>query len=229
MRKNSYCLLIWIALWLPLAAFAAVGGNGSNTTTFTNSTKTNYHTTDTPVSQRVDTFSTELIARMQGGPTLYDQTFNAAFADPLVQAAIVAARAVLTGSGASSSVGPTLLSSSASLVSSITQTSPPVVVGTNVTTTVNVYIGPQTIFVGPEQSQAFVIAAGGEDIDTLVSTDIFRVTTTTTTNTFLNRAVYELVGISAATAVPLNPWVPIASAIAIALLAVGWQLRRRQG
>ena len=33
---------------------------------------------------------------------------------------------------------------------------------------------------------------------------------------------------SVATPVPLNPWVPIASAIGVALLAIGWQLRRRR-
>jgi hypothetical protein len=69
---------------------------------YTGSTRTIYHTTNTAVSQRVDTFSTEIIGRMQGGPTLYDQTFNVAYADPAVQAAVATAKGVLTGGGAAS-------------------------------------------------------------------------------------------------------------------------------
>ncbi len=34
--------------------------------------------------------------------------------------------------------------------------------------------------------------------------------------------------VSAAAPVPLNPWVPIGSALGVALLAVAWQLRRRR-
>ena len=34
--------------------------------------------------------------------------------------------------------------------------------------------------------------------------------------------------VPAAASVPLNPWVPIGSALGVALLAVGWQLRRRR-
>jgi len=68
-------------------------------------------TTSTPVTQQVNTYSTTLTAEMQGGPVLYNQTFPVPFADPIFQSAIGTAEAVLTGAGAVSFLGPTLLSS----------------------------------------------------------------------------------------------------------------------
>jgi hypothetical protein len=56
----------------------------------------------------------------------------------------------------------------------------------------------------------FVLAAGQVDIDTYVHT--------------------QTVGAagSVAAPIPLDPWVPIGSALGVALLAIGWQLRRRR-
>jgi hypothetical protein len=51
---------------LPIAAFADPV-TATNTINYTFSTRTIYHTTNAAVSQRVDTFSTELVANMQGG------------------------------------------------------------------------------------------------------------------------------------------------------------------
>jgi len=69
------------------------------------------------VNQSVNQFSTELIAQMAGGPVLFDQTFNVAYSDPTVQAAVAHAAGVLTGAGATSITGPTETSSSQTLPS----------------------------------------------------------------------------------------------------------------
>ncbi len=57
-----------------------------NTTNYTTSTKTIYDTSYSAVTQQVNTFSTQIIGLMQGGPILYDQTFNAAFTDAQIRA-----------------------------------------------------------------------------------------------------------------------------------------------
>ena len=186
---------------LPVAAFAAEGGGGTNTTTYTTSTKTVYDTTNTAVAQQVDTFAVELIAHMQGGSALYDQTFNAAFADPTVQAALVTAQGVLTANGAASFL-QSLLSTNTSLTGSVVQTGAPVVTGSDVSFVTTTYIGPQTIYIGDLQSIPFTIPPGGVDFDTLITSIIYQTITTTTTDTYLTKEVYELIGIPTATSVP---------------------------
>jgi hypothetical protein len=172
MHMRVFVLFLFlIVAALPVPAFAddCLGGTATNDTNYTFSTRTIYHTTNVAVSQRVDTFSTELVARMQGGPVLYDQTFNAALADPAVQAAIVAAKGVLTANGAASITGPTLLTGGTSLVGSIPQTGDPVVTATNVSVATTLYVGPQTIMIGDNQSQSFTLLAGQSDYDTLMT------------------------------------------------------------
>lgn len=88
--------------------------------------------------------STELIAQLAGGPTLYNQTFTTAYSDPIVQAAIAAATGVLTEAGATAITGPTQTSYLHTLLSSSSATV------TN-STTDNIIIqgtgwgGPQTV------------------------------------------------------------------------------------
>ena len=100
---------------IALSAFAFRPALATPTTTatssFTTSTAVVETIIDTPVTQQVNTYSTELTAEMQGGPVLYDQTFPVAFADPVFQTAIGSAESVLTGAGAASFLGPTLLNS----------------------------------------------------------------------------------------------------------------------
>ena len=99
---------------IALSAFAfrpALATPATTATSFTVSTATVETIIDTPVTQKVNTYSTELTAQMQGGPVLYNQTFPVPFADPVFQTAIGTAESVLTGAGAASFLGPTLLSS----------------------------------------------------------------------------------------------------------------------
>jgi hypothetical protein len=194
--------ILMIITTLSTAAFAAVGGGGTNTTTYTTSTKTVTDTSYSAVTQQVNTFSVELIASMQGGQALYDQTFNVAFSDAAVQAAILTAQGVLTTNGAASFLGPTFLSGSTSLLSSVSQTGAPVTTGIDISAATSTYIGPQTIWVGDNQSQSFAIVPGGIDYDTLVTSLIHQTITTTTTDTYLTSDVYQLVGVPAPVPVP---------------------------
>ena len=197
--KIRILLIALIIAALPVVTFAQVGGGGTDTTTYTTSTKNIYDTTNLTESQSVNTYSTEIIALMQGGATLYDQTFNMAFADPTVQAALAAAQGVLTTNGAASFIGPTLLSDIPSLASSVSLTGDPVVTGTDVSVATTTYIGPQTIMTGENQLIPFTIPAGGVDYDTLVTSIIHQTITTITTNTYLTTDVYQLVGVPAPT------------------------------
>src|ERR1019366_10184141 len=108
-------------------------GQGTNTVTVTGSCAEVDTIVTTPVTQRVDTYSTELRARIGSGAFLYDQTFAVAYSATQVQNAITAARNVLTGAGAVNFRGPTQLSNVQSLVSSITNT---VTTGTQTASTV---------------------------------------------------------------------------------------------
>ena len=144
---------------------------------------------------------------------------------------------MLTGAGAASFLGPTLLSSTDTLTST-TQTvkTGSMVTGTSVTTTE--YIGPQTINIGdygvcqsyPPPTGCtiggtpFFIPAGGQDTDTFFLTLVDIFTTTTTTNTDLLTQVYNLAGVPGATAVPEPPaW----TLLGAGLLGLGCVFRQR--
>jgi len=134
-------------------AFAIPSSTTTTAPTNTFSTAAIETIIDTPVTQQVDAYSTTLIAQMEGGPVLYDQSFLVPFADPTFQSAIGTAESLLTGAGAVSFLGPTLTSSTNTL-SSTTNTvqtgeSGCLICETpNVSFTTTEYIGPQTIDVG---------------------------------------------------------------------------------
>jgi len=182
---------------------STVTNSGTNTITTTVSTHTNDIILTSNLTQQVTNYSTELIAVMPGGTVLYDHTFNAAFSDPTVQAAVTTAAGDLTGAGATSYTGPTDTSSmqTSQGSSSVTMTNP---VGSNVFVVTTMYVGPTNIFVGPNQSQPFTIPPGGVDFDTLTTTDETNLVTTTTRRTNLNSAVYEMTGIVARVDVALS-------------------------
>jgi hypothetical protein len=173
----------------PFSVPLGVSGGPENFTSLSTTTTNDYNTTT--VNQQVNQYSTELIAQMAGGPVLFDQTFNVAFSDLTVQTAVAQATGVLTGAGATSITGPTETSSSQTLVSSSSTVqdtlvssalSPPFLSS-------NVYIGPQTIMVGANQSEAFTLLAGQIDVDDLAYITNVYDQTVTNTDTYLTTTV----------------------------------------
>jgi hypothetical protein len=70
---------------------APLAHGATNTLNFTTS-KAEIDTLNvTNVTQQVNTFQVEIMARMQNGAVLFDQTYNAPISDPTVQAAITQA------------------------------------------------------------------------------------------------------------------------------------------
>jgi hypothetical protein len=167
MCKNTYRLLIWIVLWLPLVTFAAVGGNPNITTT-------------TSTSTGVGPINADFVwSTMSIGPgTIAIGNFGACTIPP----------------GPYPNGNCTLDGGSGTVAD-------PFSFGCSTPLTLSGCTLPGT---------SFFVAAGTANFNT---------------HTHLQTALAA----PAAVATPLGPWAPIASAIAIALLALGWQLRRRRG
>jgi len=165
-------------------------------TAFTSSTETYDTNLTATVNQQATNYSTELIAKLPNGTVVYDQAFPVAYLNATVQSAITTAAGDLTNAGAASYTGPTETSFLQSLEgsSSVTVTN---AIGTNMTSVTSVYIGPQTILVGTNQTQPFFIPAGAVDSDTFVTTVVTNLATTTDFSTNLNSAVYVMTGIVA--------------------------------
>ncbi len=208
-------------------AWSQVSGGSTNSTVFSNSAAEVDTVNTTPVTQQVNTFQVELKARMQGGAYLFDKTYNVAYSDPTVQAAIAQAQGQLTSAGAVSFTGPTQLSSTQSQVSSTTNTVETSRQTTQTSNIVSTFVGPQTVFIGDRgvcqtdptttptanlvniqsggpcsAGTAFTLAGGQMDIDVMILSRVTINKTATTTNTVLTTQVYELDGIPAATPPP---------------------------
>jgi hypothetical protein len=240
-------------LLVPPAVFGCTPGVGPlNMTIVSSSSCAEVDTiSTTPVTQRVDTYSTELRARIGNGAFLYDQTFAFAFSATQVQNAIATAHGVLAGAGAVNFSGPTQLSNSQSLVSRNTNI---VTTGTQVTSTIVTsmsYVGPQTVNVGNLgicQSYVWsgnvniaptltgcvpggtaVALFGGQilfDTQQLALVNVSQ--TATTTNTFLTTAVYELDGFLPGTQPPATPVPPSLVLVLTGLSGAGlYEVRRR--
>lgn len=194
--KGRAPIFLRFTLVCAVAVFAENAGAQScatGTINYTVSTKT--YTTTTPVqtvTNTVQTYSTEIQGTLNGN-IVYDQTLSAAFSDPSVQAALISARAAITSAGGSNISGPSLIANSTAQVSSTTDTTY-TTTGTNVTTATTQYIGPQTIQVGDNQSQTFILCAGQMDFDTLTTTQVLQTQTNTVTNTMLTSQRYLLAG-----------------------------------
>jgi hypothetical protein len=226
--------LTLLSACLLLAPAARAAANATNFTVTTAEIDT-YNTTS--VTQQVNTFQVELKARMQGGSYLFDQTYNVAFTDPTVQAAVTQAKNLLTSAGAVSFIGPTQLSSN----QSTTSTTNTVQTGKQTTATptaVGEWVGPVTINVGqlgvcqsyaPAQTgtglqapvpnyfqfsgcslpgQSFTLLAGQIDFDGLTTSFVTISQTKTTTNTTLTSQVYELDGVASGSPPPSTPAPP---------------------
>jgi hypothetical protein len=99
-----------------------VAPNPGGTIVVTNSTTSTISYAGAPVTQRVDNYSTTLLAAFNGGQ-VFSQTFPAAFTAPSVQAAIVQADGILSGDGATFG-SPSLTSNTVVLQTSVATPSP---------------------------------------------------------------------------------------------------------
>src|SRR5581483_7301290 len=116
----------------------------SNQTLFFTTTAAEVDTIqNTPVTQNIFDYSVELRAGMQGGGTVYDQTFNVAFSDPQVQNAVAAAEAILQGDGAASFLGPDLINNSQLLLGTEMNTMQTGQMSTGTFSATTTYVGPQ--------------------------------------------------------------------------------------
>ena len=182
-------------------ACVSYAAHGGILTTFTTSTTS--HTTFTRVDlPTIQAYLTRVISSTDAGVTAYDSFFLSSPGSNEVSAAFAAAREALYqalvvestvppnhGVGAIAISLPALVSSS--------QTSETVFVGnqpdhTQTSTTTTTTVGPATIFIGPDQSQAFSVVAGTQNINTDTHTESFvnQVYQTTVTN----RSTYVLTG-----------------------------------
>jgi hypothetical protein len=193
--RAAACLLAALLLALPATSWAQGQGGTNTTTTVSTSSSTTFN--DRFQTERVDTFLTRITARLDGGATVYDQNFNAAFADAVVQAAIAAAQAALNAAvdPDPTIVGPSLIGSSTNLVNSSTATidTP---AGSTQTVTLEVAIGPQTILIGDRDTGGtpFLVTAGTTNFNFNTHTEFLFDRLLLTTNTFLTSQSYELVG-----------------------------------
>jgi uncharacterized protein with beta-barrel porin domain len=207
----------------PIASlFAAVGllvlgGGGAmaqfaGNTAFTNTTSVTQTITTQTVTQQTDTYVTEIIGKLNAG-TVFDQTFNVAFADPAVQAAVASARVAITTAGGPAVVisGPTLVSHNVTLLSSTSSTTS-VVQSQTTANSVQATLGPGVVPVGDlgicanvgaanayptgcsKPGTLLTVAPGQEVFNVNVNTDQKILQTTTTTNTVQTAEVYQLTG-----------------------------------
>ena len=207
---------------------AAQPGTGTSTTT--TSTSSSQVLNDRFGTQRLDTWLTQIVGRVSGGPTVFDQSYAFAFGTGQVNNGVVGAQGALAayfGANSYSSVGPTRFAASEALLSSAQGA--PQVTGTTSTlgAMVEHAIGPMTIITGDRDRDGmpFEVLTGSTNvnINTHTTYDIFR--TTTTTDTYQNVERYEIVATASPTTTVPEPgtW----ALTATGLVALGWRGRRR--
>ncbi len=170
----------------------------------------------TTATNSVNAYQTTVTAELGSGPFLFDASFNLPYSNAVVQAAVLQAENDLFSAGAASYSGPTLVSNSQTLSSSVsTTTSAPVDSGNGFLGS-TITFGPATIlvdnlglcqglvaqgsgFFSPTgcsgQGTPFVVFAGQTD-QNINGDEVFDVDqVTTTTNTTLTSQAYNLNGV----------------------------------
>src|ERR1022692_3074608 len=181
-------------------AYGGIAPNPGGALVVTNSTTASISYVDTPVTQRVDLYSTTVVA-LQNGSQVFSQSFSAPFSNAAVQAAIVQANGILSGRGATFGA-PALTTNTSVLQSSVTAPPPTstclspgtnTATGATTVTTVDTF-GPATVLVGQCQSDTFTILSGQLDVN--VNTDIVYAIprNVVTTNTYLTTQTYLITG-----------------------------------
>src|ERR1039457_3083841 len=165
-------------------AYGGVAPNPGGSTVTTNSTSATIGYVDTPVTQRVDLYSTTVVA-LQNGSQVFAQSFSVPFTDAAGQAAIVQANGILSGRGAT--FGAPALTTNTSVLQSSVITPPP--------TSTCLSPGTNTV----------TVLSGQLDIN--INTDIvFAVPrNVVTTNTFLTTQTYLITGTGGTAAVAGAP------------------------
>jgi len=187
----------------PCGSPPCLATNPGTQTTITNSTTSSYVAQDTPVSKRVDQYSTTLSAILNGTATVFEQTYAVAFSDPTVQAAVTAADAILTGDHATPSA-PVQTSTSTALQSSqlsYVLTSDTTATGntTQVTTTA---FGPAAVTVGQNLTDVFIVLAGQQDINVNSNNEYYAARNDVTTSTYLATSAYTISGTASVSPTP---------------------------
>jgi len=195
----------------------------------TNSTTSSYVAQDTPVSVRVDQYSTTLSAILNGTATVFQQTYAVAFSDPTVQAAVSTADGILTADHATFSA-PVQISTSTALQGSQVSW---VLTGdttstNNVTATSVVTFGPAVIPVGENQTDVFLVLSGQEDINVNVDTQYYATRNDVTTSTYLTTSAYTISGTSSVSPTPAPAsWMLLLTGLGVVGL-LAWLRRIRE-
>ena len=240
--ERGMALLAAVRCWaamLTLGGAALVASPGvlaqDSNRTFTSSTSSSEVLNDSAATQRIDTYLTEIIGRVNGGATLFDHSYLFAFGSSQVDGGLAAAEAAIAsffGATPFSLAGPTLLGSNTSLFSSVVgapEETSRMFLRLEVEATLS--IGPNTILIGDLDlgGEEFAVRAGTTNININTNTvfDVFR--TITTTDTYQTVARYEVVGTrerdDGGNVVP-EPSGWALDALGLGLL--GWQTRRRK-
>jgi outer membrane lipase/esterase len=164
--------LLGFLLVAPAARGAVGGSTATNTVNYTYSTKTVTHTTvvELPMANgaTAQTLLSSLLSSYQTeAPT--GLSLDATLTDPVVLQAVALAKQRVVQAG-----GTVFADAKSAVIGGS-----PVHVGvqtiaSNVSATTTMYIGPQTILVGDNQSQSFTLLAGYIDYDTLITTDVYQ-------------------------------------------------------
>ena len=235
-------LVIKVTLLLPwlftgLAQAQVIAPNPGGQPVVTNSTTSTYVDVDTPVSQRVDDYSTTITAILNGGPTVFDQTFALPFSDPTVQAAVLDADAILAADKATFG-SPSLVSSSTTLQSSNTVdlSGGPDTADGNTTVTTTDTFGPNTVMVGDNQSEEFIILAGQLDINVNTNVEYAVPVNVVTTDTYLTTQSYNINGVTSSSSsgggggssapLPAGAWQALIGLMFLGLIRIGFTAKK---